>query len=658
MNMQGKQSIVGVVILAVLGCAMLCAPPRAASQANTTLNLEQDRPFFFTLDGEWRFHPGDDARYADPGFDDSKWALIRGNRSWDAQGFKGLSGLAWYRTKVRIPAGDRQLAVYVRGIDDSSQIFLDGKPIGSFGEMPPHPRAEYQIRRLYPLLLSPSPQPRIMTLAVRVWHWPHWAAKFEGGMLSPIRIGDAAFLRMLMNLDLHDEAWNAVDDIVLIGLWSLTGIAALALFALRREREYLWFGVYLLLTAALDCFRIYARFHSLGAKDADLIRDFLRCPIQLIEMAFYFYLLRGKRNGLFWTAIVTSALIGPIVHVLVYMEYGNYAAWNMVNIALTLPFRLWILILVFQRTRQGLLDARLLLGPVLIQQLTSIFSTSILVAQYLGWRGRTHWFFAVSEWPFEFSVVDVADMLFLVAMVAIFLYRFYRNSREQEDLKREREAARTVQQILVPEANREVPGFKVHSVYKPASEIGGDFFQILPLAAGGVLIVIGDLSGKGLPAAMTVSLLVGTIRTIAHYTHSPGEILTTMNQRLLGRTNGGFTTCQALRIGPGGILTIANAGHLHPYVDGKELSAENGLPLGIDADATYVETTHLLSPNQQLTVMTDGVVEATSAVGELYGFDRTAILSVEPAEQIARTAQSFGQGDDITVLTVMRLLAA
>ena len=214
------------------------------------------------------------------------------------------------------------------------------------------------------------------------------------------------------------------------------------------------------------------------------------------------------------------------------------------------------------------------------------------------------------------------------------------------------EAARAVQQVLIPDEIPSVPGFKIESVYRPAGQVGGDFFQILPATGGGVLVVIGDVSGKGMPAAMTVSLLVGTFRTLAHYTASPGEILAAMNRRMLARSQGGFTTCLVLRADPDGKFTIANAGHISPYIDGKELPLNNGLPLGLDADTTYPESTCQLPLTGQLTLITDGVVEARNRNGTLYGFERTAALSVQPAETIAQTAQEFGQDDDITVITL------
>jgi serine phosphatase RsbU (regulator of sigma subunit) len=214
------------------------------------------------------------------------------------------------------------------------------------------------------------------------------------------------------------------------------------------------------------------------------------------------------------------------------------------------------------------------------------------------------------------------------------------------------ESARTVQQVLIPTEIPPVPGFAIHCVYKPAGQVGGDFFQVVPLDSGGALIVVGDVSGKGMPAAMTVSLLVGTFRTLAHYTHKPSEILGSMNRRMLSRSQGGFTTCVVLRIEPQGTVIVANAGHLAPYLAGQEIAVQNGLPLGITAGTEYPEVSVPLPPGAQLTLYSDGVVEARAQSGELFGFDRAAALSTQPAEVIAQTAQTFGQDDDITVLTV------
>ena len=120
----------------------------------------------------------------------------------------------------------------------------------------------------------------------------------------------------------------------------------------------------------------------------------------------------------------------------------------------------------------------------------------------------------------------------------------------------------------------------------------------------------------------------------------------------------GFVTCLCARIGADGNLIFANAGHLAPYRNGEEIQLESGLPLGIAPDATYCEITIRLAPNEQLTFLSDGVVEARNAQGELFGFERTATISIQSADAIAQAAKQFGQDDDITVLTLTRLPAA
>jgi serine phosphatase RsbU (regulator of sigma subunit) len=130
-------------------------------------------------------------------------------------------------------------------------------------------------------------------------------------------------------------------------------------------------------------------------------------------------------------------------------------------------------------------------------------------------------------------------------------------------------------------------------------------------------------------------------------------VLAYLNRVLHGQV-GGFVTCCATLISRDGKLILANAGHLSPYRNGEELAAMGGLPLGIVADGSYQETHCHLMPGDRLTFMSDGVVEARNAKGELYGFERTQQISNLAADAIAETARQFGQEDDITVVSVVR----
>jgi hypothetical protein len=259
---------------------------------------------------------------------------------------------------------------------------------------------------------------------------------------------------------------------------------------------------------------------------------------------------------------------------------------------------------------------------------------------------------AIGGWQWQYTTCTIT-LLGTVTLV-ILARDLLRDRNEKQRLAAELAASRAVQQMLIPRGNPSIPGFKIESVYRPYGDVGGDFFQILPLGAGGALIVIGDVSGKGMPAALTVSLAVGALSLAVEHSTNPGEILASLNRALIGRNCDGFTTGLVLRVDADDTLTFANAGHIAPYLDGKELPLENDLPLGLAAEATYSESTFQLAPGQQLTLLTDGVVEARSKSGELYGFDRTAAVSGKSADQIAKTAEFFGQDDDITVLTLVR----
>jgi serine phosphatase RsbU (regulator of sigma subunit) len=233
--------------------------------------------------------------------------------------------------------------------------------------------------------------------------------------------------------------------------------------------------------------------------------------------------------------------------------------------------------------------------------------------------------------------------------------RHIRANAEKAVLEAEMAAAREIQQVIVPERGESFPGFAVDSVYQPARQVGGDFFQVLPASKGGLLVVVGDVAGKGLPAAMLVAMLVGSIRTTAEDSDDPLVMLRKLHDRLLGRTMGGFATALAAHITRDGLVTIANAGHLSPYLDGKEVELAGALPLGIAEGGGKFEPRRFdLRPGSRLTFYSDGVVEAQNKKGELFGFERAKAISTQSAAAIVATAVEFGQEDDITVVTIER----
>jgi hypothetical protein len=267
-----------------------------------------------------------------------------------------------------------------------------------------------------------------------------------------------------------------------------------------------------------------------------------------------------------------------------------------------------------------------------------------------------------SRLTFDGLATISAVCLGYVGFVYVFISegkRHIRVNTEKATLEAEMAAAREVQQVILPSPGESFPGYSVESVYQPSQQVGGDFFQILPAGNGGLFIVIGDVAGKGLPAAMLVAMLVGAIRATAEDTHDPVLLLRRLHDRLVGRTGGGFSTALAAYIDGHGLVTIANAGHLSPYLDGREVELPGALPLGIASggqyEAQYEARTFELHPGSLLTFYSDGVVEAQNQTGELFGFERAREISIQPAAAIVAAAVRFGQFDDITVVTIRRM---
>jgi hypothetical protein len=278
----------------------------------------------------------------------------------------------------------------------------------------------------------------------------------------------------------------------------------------------------------------------------------------------------------------------------------------------------------------------------------------------LGMR-FTHW--TLDPWlqSLSFSVAGVpitvhhAIHTVLLLSLAYALMRYaVRENRKQIEIENEVKSVREVQQVIIPQAIPEIPGYAIASAYHPAHEVGGDFFQIIPFNHETTLVAIGDVSGKGLRAAMNVALIIGTIRTLAEFEKDPKDIVAGLNRRLVGRMQGGFATALLLRLDCSGHCTLANAGHLPPYLNGNELALNESLPLGITSEAEFVDQNLILQKGDFLILYTDGVPEARDKKGELYGFERTRALVSNnlSAESIAQAASEFGQEDDITVLTI------
>jgi serine phosphatase RsbU (regulator of sigma subunit) len=249
--------------------------------------------------------------------------------------------------------------------------------------------------------------------------------------------------------------------------------------------------------------------------------------------------------------------------------------------------------------------------------------------------------------------------------------------REQqaEALRRERidqqlEVARLIQRQFLPESLPDLPCWQVTAFYRPAQTVGGDFYDFIPLPGGQVMVVIGDVTDKGVPAALVMASAHALLRAAAPRLISPGAVLETVNDLLWRDTPAHmFVTCLALVLDAAtGQITFANAGHDVPYVrtaDGVAELRAKGMPLGLMAGMTYEEKAFTFRPGDCALLHSDGLSEAHAADREMFGFHRVAALVGRGASGQALidlclteldtfTGTGHEQEDDITLLSLER----
>ncbi len=599
---------------------------------------------------------GDDPAYARPDFVDSKWLPVDPKTRLREYFPHSHSSIVWRRIHVKVDPGQTGLALQAYDISRAFEIYVNGKELIASGQVDPYVAYTRDARLIAHI---PEEQLRAGTLVIAIrlraplTAWTSAAPGFKGATLI---LGDESALRDKNLLSMIGEnAVTVIADLLAPGV----GLVALALFLSQRQRrEYLWIFVLGIIHAAIlpllvisinrnlpaNWFILYEiLLFATNAAMILMVRAFLRKP-------FGWLLLLCTAVGCFITyAFEIAYLYGALPY--------SFAVFEVIPIGIV--FAVVLPILLIRQLRRGDREAGILLIPFffyslgvygfigarLLQQIPPLRSAALRAEQLV---------FGIPLGIVTVGLRELGILIFYFSLAIIIVLRSARMSRQQGILEGEMAAAREVQQVILPERVEAVPGFTVESVYQPAQQVGGDFFQVLPAGKGGLLLVIGDVAGKGLPAAMLVSVLVGAIRTATAYSQAPEEVLAQLNERLLGRTHGGFSTALAAHIDADGRVTIANAGHLSPYLNGREVELPGALPLGILSGARYETTGFNLPPGSRLTFYSDGVVEAQNQQGELFGFERGKATSTQPAAAIADAARQFGQSDDITVVCIQR----
>lgn len=623
------------------------------------------------LDGPWQFHLGDDPAWAAPGYDDSHWEQLTADKTWGAQSHPSYTGFAWYRRTIRItpaPGADPDVALLIPYIDDAYELYWNGVKVGQHGTLPPH-LVFYEGIPNQTFGLGPI---RSGVLAVRVWKMalasndPENLGGFEA---MPVIGSPSAIAAMKGN---SDYDWLRAQQFR-FGLTSLYMLVALLSFLawLRDRDQWLLFWM-----------SLYALMLTMDVVLLGLRLPFAFAPLQLVsqaaiavrEAAGWFLLiwlmqLNQHPKLVHYTklaaivGIASAAIDGSLPFL--YPDRISAVQMQIADAITTIPSVLFegipVILVAYAIFKRKRLDSARWLVAILAFLNATVYWVENAFDQGLRY---THWTLSGKIESSLFTVVGnhfslptiLRTLLFLSIVYAVVRYTID-SRRRQHAMEQEFQNARELQQVLVPETLPVLDGFSLTSAYRPAQEVGGDFFQIIPLEEGGTLIVLGDVSGKGLKAAMAVSMIVGAVRTLVETTSRPAEILAGLNRRLFGRLQGGFATAVALRLDGDGTCTIASAGHPAPFVNDQELSFPGTLPLGVLPKAVFEESKFQMGERDQLALYTDGLLEARSQNGDLYSFGRlkTLFATRPTAEQAAEAAVNFGQDDDITVLTLTRV---
>jgi len=619
----------------LLALAALLAPAATTARAQWRSGLTE-------INEDWATHAGDDPQWAQPDFNDAQWARVDIEDIGPPQ-----PGWRWFRKQINLGPDHDSVRLLLQGGEGTYELFVNGARLDG-----PRLNSAFNVSRPTERVFALSDPGGRFVIALRT-HTPPNYSEYHLPLFLSLTLGMPTAIDYERQALQSERMYVLIPSLAINLLICAAGLCSLALFLSQRgRREYLFLGLYLFAVGAANCIWIPQQEGILPTSANYWIADpliFIFTILQ-IEFTFSFAMVRpGRVWRCYEIALLTPWALIPAV----WTGHLSSDSYALIEAVVILPAGLLLPLLLLLWYRRGNREAGWLILPSLLPTVTLfLFNLGGAFASKFGWTQFAILLQPVPLGPVQLQLQDLGNLTFLFAMAFVMFFRFTRVSREQARTAAELNAAREIQQRLVPASLPAVPGYAIEAAYRPAAEVGGDFYQILPQADSSTLIVVGDVSGKGLKAAMTGALAIGAIRALRQQGLSPAALLTALNQQLLESQESGFVTCLCARISASGESTFSNAGHLAPYRNGAEVPIESGLPLGITGAAQYTESILQLDPEDSLTLLSDGVLEARDASGDLFGFERTRAISSNSAAQIASAAQAFGQEDDITVLTV------
>ncbi len=598
------------------------------------------------------WHAGDDPAWAAANLDESGWQPYTNWRLNPAEPRTWIRCHADLSSLSYVDQPALQVTLYA-----AYQVFADGHLIGSAGNLQ---NGEFTMDavRDWPL---PGRFDHPNAIALRITQ--RIASTVPVGTLPPLGIlaGDKPLLGDRRDAQAFTQIRARLVPSVCFSIIGILGLILLGLWVNDRSRRELL----LLSLACLSLAPIYLDYFGAAALLAFSAAVYFAlwsvfAAINNVVRTLFFFAIAGRRVPLLYWILMALATVAY-------------------SVTLAIPFFPAPLALWLDTLRSGVVARGS--APVAILECTApfiallhwkglTFRTKPLAVLCMVWGATMMAFFALrftgtqipgipdleARWSILMADIEaVATLCVVVALLALLSREQQQTARERAVLAGEMQAASEIQRMLAPAAIDTAPGLKIDVAFHPMRDVGGDFYLCRVLSDGRQRVLLGDVSGKGAAAAMAATLLLGA--AAARDSDSPAGLLSHLNRVLRENHLSGFATCLCADLAIDGCLTLANAGHLPPYRDGRETEVESGLPLGIAPDAEYTVTTLQLDRGDMLTLLSDGVVEARNKAGELFGFERTCGISTESAESIAQAAQAFGQEDDITVLT-LRLLSA
>jgi sigma-B regulation protein RsbU (phosphoserine phosphatase) len=597
----------------------------------------------------WLFHQGDDPAWAAPDLDERGWTLISKLQPLSDYGFHNVRK-GWYRTHIHLRPDARNATFLANNVANFA-LFANGRLIGSYGRITdgaPLMASRPQLIAIPDDLVQSSHGDLVIALEIYCGVRSNIADPIPPGAEVDLLTSAAAVLQQSSDLA-HGEGWRlAVSELDFV-----IGLCGFVLWlALRKQTEYLALSVWMLSEALGNPFTIFELIHpgTIMGFPAYLVN--VAVVLSMVAKIEFARLITGRPREK-WIVATQVAMAATLpLELFLQLDRLPFYLASAVFIAPYIASYIILPILLVRGALRRNFDARLILLPFALWAFGSVYDLLTFFVYELTHR---NWPDLPSFHIGSYKVLsgDLFDVLGLLALLLIILFRTIGLARERARFTAELAAAEQMQILLLARASHPTPGYAVESVYLPAGEVGGDFFHLSAGDDGSLLVVTGDVSGKGLRAAMAVSAVMGALRN--EFSRAPATVLAHLNGMLCGHIDG-FVTCSAVLLGQDGAMRVANAGNPAPYRDGAELDAAAGLPLGIAADVAFDETTSTLAPGERLVFCSDGVMEATNPqTRELFGFDRTAAISTHSASEIAHTAQDFGQTDDITVVAIERL---